>query len=112
MSATSMFESIHDAILQGTIAKLKRALVKTKLLIIDDFGIASIDPQLGPSILEIIDQQSANGGLLITSQIAPEHWHDLFNNPTIADAVLDRILHRAHRINLKGDSMRKGLSKI
>lgn len=95
------------ALLQGTVAKLRRSLTQLKLLIIDDFGITAIPPELGASLLEIIDRQSANGGLLITSQIPTEQWYDLFNNPTIADAVLDRIVHRANKLELKGESMRK-----
>lgn len=102
---------MHTSLLQGTMNKLRRTLTQTKLLIIDDFGISPIEPELGASILEIIDRQSVNGGLLITSQIPPEQWYDLFNNPTIADAVLDRIIHRAHRVELKGESMRKKLKQ-
>lgn len=111
LSSTSLLEQMRTALVQGTMNKLRRTLTQTKLLIIDDFGISPIDPELGASILEIIDKQSVNGGLLITSQIPPEQWYDLFNNPTIADAVLDRIIHRANRIELKGESMRKKIKQ-
>lgn len=70
-------------------------------------GIGGIDINLGPILLEIIDQQSAQGSLIITSQFPLDKWYDLFNDPTIADAILDRIVHRSHFITLKGDSIRK-----
>lgn len=82
-------------------------LIKTQLLIIDDLGIGGIDRQLSPYILDIVDQQSRNGSLLITSQYPIEKWYDLFGDPTIADAILDRIVHKSHVIQLKGESMRK-----
>ena len=85
--------------------------VLQQLLIIDDFGIGGIDVHLGPILLDIIDQQSMQGSLLITSQFPHEKWYDLFNDPTVADAILDRIVHRAHFMNLKGESMRKVLAK-
>jgi DNA replication protein DnaC len=87
--------------------KLRRQLVRTELLIIDDLGIGGIDVNLGPILLEIIDQQSAQGSLIITSQFPPSKWYDLFNDPTIADAILDRVVHRAHFMELKGESIRK-----
>ena len=62
-------------------------------------------------MLDIIDQQSMQGSLLITSQFPPEKWYDLFNDPTVADAILDRIVHRAHFMELKGESMRKVRAK-
>lgn len=107
VSSTTLIEQIQLSLEQGTMSKLRRSLVNAKLLIIDDFGICQIPQHIGSSILEIIDQQSMNGGLIITSQLPVEHWYDLFNNPTIADAILDRIVHRAYRIELKGESMRK-----
>ena len=61
-------------------------------------------------LLDIIDKQSQNGSLLITSQFPVDKWYDFFNDPAVADAILDRIVHRAHPIELKGDFMRK-LSK-
>ena len=98
---------MREAIAAGSIGKLKRSLCRMELLIIDDLGIGGIDVHLGPNLLEIIDLQSAVGALLITSQFPSEQWYDLFNDTTIADAVLDRIVHRAHLISLKGESLRK-----
>jgi DNA replication protein DnaC len=110
-TATQLFENLVTAQAEGSLPKLRRQLVKTQLLIIDDFGIGGIDVHLGPILLDIIDQQSMQGSLLITSQFPHEKWYDLFNDPTVADAILDRIVHRAHFMNLKGESMRKVLAK-
>lgn len=107
VTATQLFEDMRIALAGGTINKLKRSLSKIELLIIDDLGIGGIDVNLGPSLLEIIDLQSTAGALLITSQFPVESWYDLFNDSTVADAVLDRIVHRAHKINLAGESLRK-----
>lgn len=110
-TATQLFEDMRRAIAEGTILRLRRSLVKLDLLIIDDLGIGGIDVHLGPNLLEIIDQQSAVGALMITSQFPHTDWFDLFNDTTVADAVLDRIVHRAHFIKLEGDSMRKNAEK-
>lgn len=107
ITATQLYEQLLSAQVDGSLAKLRRQLIKAKLLIIDDLGIGGIDVRVGPMLLDIIDRQSQNGSLLITSQFPVDKWYDFFNDPTIADAVLDRIVHRAHPIELKGDSMRK-----
>jgi DNA replication protein DnaC len=107
ITANHLFEEMRVAIGDGTIGKLKRSLSRIELLIIDDFGIGGIDVGLGPYLLEVIDMQSAVGALLITSQFPSEQWYDLFNDTTVADAVLDRIVHRSHVIKLEGDSLRK-----
>lgn len=106
-TATQLFEDLLHAHADGSLPKLRRMLIKTELLIVDDLGIGGIDISLGPILLEIFDQQMAQGALLITSQFPSEKWYDLFNDPTVADAVLDRIVHRAHFIELKGESQRK-----
>ena len=106
-TATQLFEDILLSQADNTLPKLRRQLVRTQLLIIDDLGIGGISVQLGPLLLEIIDQQSRNGSLLITSQYPQEKWYELFADPTIADAILDRIIHKSHTLQLKGESMRK-----
>lgn len=106
-TATKLFEDISLSYADHTIPKLRRQLIRAELLIIDDLGIGGIDAQLGPFLLEVIDQQSQNGSLLITSQYPQDKWYDLFADPTIADAILDRIVHKSHTIELKGESMRR-----
>ncbi|MGY8829208.1 MAG: IS21-like element helper ATPase IstB [Pseudomonadales bacterium] len=110
-TSTRLFEDISRSHADGSLPKLRRQLIKTQLLIIDDLGIGGIEKHLGPALLEIIDQQSMNGALLLTSQFPTEKWYDLFGDPTIADAILDRIVHRAHMLPLSGESMRKRKGK-
>lgn len=107
ITATQLFEDIRLAIAASTLGKLKRNLSRVDLLIIDDLGIGGIDVHLGPALLDIVDLQSASGGLIVTSQFPVERWYDLFNDTTVADAVLDRIVHRAHHVKLAGESLRK-----
>ncbi|MFO1256807.1 MAG: IS21-like element helper ATPase IstB [Gammaproteobacteria bacterium] len=110
-TATQLFEDLSRAQVDGTMIKFRRMLVRTQLLIIDDLGIGGIDNSLGPILLDIIDMQSQNGALLIASQYPTKKWYDLFNDPTIADAVLDRIVHQAHFLQLHGESLRKTRKK-
>lgn len=110
-TATKLFEDIAKSQAECTLARLRRSLIKTKLLILDDFGIGNVDQALGPILLEIIDQQSAFGSILITSQFPTSKWHDFFSDPTIADAILDRIIHHSQIFKLQGESMRKTKAK-
>ena len=107
ITAHQLLEELSDALLDGSLIKLRRKLIKSRLLIIDDFALGHIDIQIAPLLLEIIDLQSMNGSLMITSQFSIEHWHDKFSDSTIADALLDRVINQAHIIELKGKSMRK-----
>lgn len=93
----------HD----GSLPKLKAELIKPCLLILDDFGLGDISPSAAQVLLDVIDRRMRSGSLLITSQYPTEQWHGLFPDPTIADAILDRVVHQSHRLTLKGDSMRK-----
>lgn len=104
---TRLFEELANSQADGSLPKLRRQLATTPLLIIDDLGIGGINLQLGPALLDILDYQSMIGSLILTSQYPPSSWYDLFVDPTIADAILDRIVHRAHPLELKGESMRK-----
>lgn len=112
VQAADLYEDIILSIADGSIAKTKLRYCRTDLLIIDDFGIGELLPQVCPVLLDIIDKQSTVGGLLITSQYPIERWHGLFPEATIADAILDRIIHRAYPVTLTGESMRKKLAHI
>jgi DNA replication protein DnaC len=105
--ASDLYAAIVDASLEGTLPKLKVALASPNLLVLDDFGIGDMTPQAGQVLLDVVDRRMRTGSLLITSQYPSEKWHDFFPDPTIADAVLDRVVHQAHRIQMKGESMRK-----
>jgi DNA replication protein DnaC len=82
-------------------------LERTKLLIIDDWGPEPLTAEQRRDLLEIADDRYEKGSLLVTSQVPVSRWHELVGDPTIGDALLDRIVHRAHRIELKGPSLRK-----
>lgn len=99
------------AVADRTLPQLRRKLINTNLLIIDDFGLGSIDSHLASIFLDIIDLQAVNGSLLLTSQYPTSVWHSRFEDPTLGDAVLDRIVHKAHLVELQGESMRKRQGK-
>jgi DNA replication protein DnaC len=85
------------------------ALERIRLLIIDDWGPEPLNPEQRRDLLEIVDDRDDRGSLLITSQVPVNRWHEVIGDPTLADAILDRIIHRAHRIDLKGTSLRRHL---
>jgi DNA replication protein DnaC len=80
---------------------------KAHLLVLDDLGLAPLTDSERRELLEVIEDRHGNVSTLITSQLPVENWHDHIGDPTIADAILDRLVHNAHRIQLKGGSMRK-----
>ena len=85
-------------------------LERTRLLIIDDWGPEPLTAEQRRDLLEIVDDRYEKGSLLITSQVPVTRWHELVGNPTLGDAILDRVVHRAHRLELKGPSLRKRLA--
>jgi len=91
----------------GSYPKLIQRLARTWLLILDDWGLATLSGQARHDLLEILDDRYARRGTILASQVPVEHWHDLVGDPTFGDAILDRLLNNAHRITLKGTSMRK-----
>jgi DNA replication protein DnaC len=94
----------------GRHPKLMKRLGKVRLLILDDWGLEPFGPEQRHDLLEIVEERYGNGATLITSQIPVDRWHDIIGEPTIADAILDRIVHNAHRLKLKGDSLRRKLA--
>jgi len=95
--------------LAGNHPKTFERLAKTDLLIIDDFGLTNWDAQQRLDMMEIFEDRHAKNATIIVSQLPVASWYDLIGEPTIADAILDRIVHAAHRIELKGESLRKVL---
>jgi DNA replication protein DnaC len=91
----------------GRYPRLMRALGGVKLLILDDWGLEPLGPEQRHDILEIVEDRYGRSATLITSQIPVDRWHGLIGEPTLADAILDRIIHNAHRLQLSGDSLRK-----
>ena len=91
----------------GRHARLMRTLGAVKLLILDDWGLEPLGPEQQRDLLELVEDRYGHGATLITSQVPVDRWHDLIGNPTLADAILDRLVHNAHRIQLRGDSLRR-----
>ena len=86
---------------------LMRAIGGVKLLILDDWGLEPLGPEQRHDMLEIVEERYGRGATLITSQIPVDRWHDLIGDPTLGDAILDRVIHNAHRLQLSGESLRK-----
>jgi len=84
-------------------------LERVRLLIIDDWGPEPLTAEQRRDLLEIVDDRYERSSLLITSQVPVSKWHEVIADPTLGDAILDRIVHRAHRIELKGPSLRRTL---
>jgi len=101
------FYQIALARADGSYPSFMKKLAKTHLLVLDDLGVAPLNDTERRDLLEVIEDRSTSGSTLITSQLPIEKWHDHIGDPTIADAILDRLVHNAHRIQLKGGSMRK-----
>ena len=80
--------------------------------LIDDLGLAALTDQERQDLLEVIEDRHGSGSTIVTSQLPVEHWHEVIGDPTIADALLDRLVHNAHKITLKGESMRRRKAQI
>ena len=92
---------------EGRLSRLIAALERVSLLILDDWGPEPLTADQRRDLLEIVDDRYDKGSLLITSQVPVSQWHDVIADPTLGDAILDRIIHNANRIELKGDSLRR-----
>ena len=91
----------------GRYGRLLRQIAKANLLILDDWGPEPLLPEQARDLLEIVEDRYDAGSTLITSQVPVDRWYEIIGIPTLADAVLDRLLHNAHRIELAGESLRK-----
>ena len=86
-------------------------LAKIDLILLDDWGLAALDTEARRNLLELLDDRHGQRSTLVTSQLPVDHWHEVIGDPTLADAILDRLVHNAYRITLKGESMRKQEAK-
>lgn len=102
-----LIEELALAHADGTYTRLLGRLAKVDVLVLDDWGIAPLRDQERRDMLEIIEDRHGARATIITSQLPVENWHDYVGDPTIADALLDRVVHTAHRIKLKGPTRRK-----
>jgi DNA replication protein DnaC len=96
----------------GRYGKLLTTLAKTDVLILDDWGLAPFSDENRRDLLEIVEDRHERRATIITSQLPVEHWHDALGDPTLADAILDRLVHNAYKIALHGESMRKRPAKL
>lgn len=96
----------------GSYIKLLNRLAKTDVLVIDDWGLTPLTDEERRDFLEVMEDRHGLKSTLITSQYPVSKWHDLIGEPTLADAILDRIVHNAHKLTLKGESMRKTKAKL
>jgi DNA replication protein DnaC len=105
--STKLFGRMKIAKADGSYLKELAKIEKQHILLIDDFGIQPLDAQSRSALMEIIEDRHGKSSTIITSQIPVSKWHEIIGEQTIADAILDRIVHDAHRIEMKGDSLRR-----
>lgn len=110
--APRLFNEILVARGDGRYSRLMHTISESHLLIIDDWGLSVLTEQEQRDLLEILEDRHGIHSTIIASQIPVDKWHEIIGNPTLADAILDRLIHNAYKINLKGDSMRKNKNKL
>lgn len=106
-----LMENLKLARLEGTYSKSLMILEKAELLILDDFGLAAFDNQARSALMDIVESKYDRSSIIISSQVPVSGWHELIGEGTVADAILDRIVYSSHRIQLKGESLRKNKLK-
>jgi DNA replication protein DnaC len=102
-----LFQELSLARGDGSYPNLMKKLTKAKVLILDDIGLAPMTAPERRDLLEVIEDRHGLASTIVATQLPIEIWHENIRDPTIADAILDRLVHNAHKINLKGESMRK-----
>jgi DNA replication protein DnaC len=105
--APKLFRALTVAQADGSLPSLLKKIARANLLVVDDWGLAKVGARQCHEFLEVLDDRYGSGSTLITSQFPVDTWHELIPDPTVADAILDRLVHNAHRIELGGESMRK-----
>jgi DNA replication protein DnaC len=102
-----LFRELTLAKGDGRYGKLLKEMAKTELLLLDDLGLSNLNDEQRRDLLEILEERYEQRSTIIASQFPVEHWHELIGDPTLADAILDRLVHNAYKLNLKGDSLRR-----
>jgi DNA replication protein DnaC len=105
--APKLFRELQQAQADGSLLKLLKKLARAALIVLDDFGVAAVTGKQYRDLLEILDDRHGLGATLITSQFPVDQWHGVINDATVADAILDRLVHNAYRLELTGESIRK-----
>jgi DNA replication protein DnaC len=109
--APRLLEDLAVAKVDGRYNKILASIKQKNVLALDDFGLAPLTAEQRRDLLELLEDRYDNGSTIITSQLPVEHWHELIGDPTIADAILDRVVHNSHKVHLKGESRRKTKAK-
>lgn len=107
-----LLQELMTARADGTLPRFLARLAKTHLLVLDDWGMAKLSDQERRDLLEVMEDRTGCRATMVGSQLPVSDWHEVIGEPTVADAILDRLVHSAHRINLKGGSMRKKMSSL
>jgi DNA replication protein DnaC len=107
-----LFDELSYAHADGRYPRLMKQLAKTDVLVLDDWGLAKLAAAQRRDLLEVLDDRHSRRSTVVTSQLPVEHWHKIIGDPTLADAILDRLVHDAYRLTLDGESMRKKKSKL
>ncbi|WP_163988678.1 IS21-like element helper ATPase IstB [Pyxidicoccus caerfyrddinensis] len=105
--ASRLFDELAQARADGTYPHVLRRLAKAQVLILDDFGLEPLAATQRKELLEVLDDRYQLGSTIVASQLEPKDWHAIIGDATLADAILDRLVHNAHRLRLSGDSIRK-----
>lgn len=106
-STPKLFAKLKMTKADGSYIKEIARIERQQLLILDDFGIQPLDTQSRAALMEIIEDRHGKSSTIITSQIPVSKWHEVIGEKTVADAIMDRIIHQAHRLELRGESLRK-----
>ena len=107
LRATKLFEDMACAKGCGKYNQFLRTLGRVNVLVIDDWGLTILTDQERHDLLEVLEERHNVNSTIVTSQLPLDHWHEVIGNPTLADAILDRLVHNAYKIALKGESLRK-----
>ena len=107
-----LFQDLAVSRADGSYPKIVEKLTKSKLLVLDDLGLAPMSSPERRDLLEVIEDRNGLASTIVAAQLSIEDWHENIRDPTIADAILDRVVHNAYEINLKGESMRKLRSSL
>jgi DNA replication protein DnaC len=106
-----LFDDLAQARAEGNYPNLLQRLAKAQVLILDDFGLQPLTANERKDLLEVLEDRYGNSSTIVTSQLEPNKWHPMIGDETLADSICDRLVHNAHRIQLKGESMRKEKKK-
>jgi len=110
--SSKLFQEIAIARADGSYPKLMKRIAKAQVLILDDFCISEMKAAQRHDLLEVLEERPNLSSLILATQVPIKEWFEMIGNPTVADAILDRVIHNAHKINLKGESMRKLRSSL